>query len=426
MAKAKRMLIALYAVMAVLILSCTSTPTHCSVQHEPDTQKLIALMDEHPEMKDMLIKSIQLAKKVNPDTQTNPVQTLEDYYAFLDWAAKAMPWNINPNLQYPSLYRNIDQSMGYFYFIMDQPLPKLAGRGYYHNSLQYYEPFSQWLIEFTKNWGVYLSTPESWNDAYYQTAYNDELFGLKKGWYEDPANWHTFNDFFSRRLSSPLARPIANLEDDSVIVAPADSKPQGVWNIDEHSAVIGGTVIKSRAFNSIEELLANDETYKDAFANGILTHTFLDVNDYHRYHVPIGGTVKAVRLVPAQDAAGGIIVWNKELKQYQEFSETPGWQMIETRGYVIIQTEKYGLVALIAVGMSQVSSVNFEENIQVGTIDKKGDPLGYFLFGGSDFVMLFQEGTGFVMNAPRIPAETEEYAHILMGERYGQLTSPRP
>jgi hypothetical protein len=76
--------------------------------------------------------------------------------------------------------------------------------------------------------------------------------------------------------------------------------------------------------------------------------------------------------------------------------------------------------------MSQVSSVNFEDNIQVGAIVKKGDPLGYFLFGGSDFVILFQEGTGFVMNAPRIPVTTEEYAHMLMGERYGQLTVPRP
>jgi phosphatidylserine decarboxylase precursor len=419
MANLKRTLTALYVVATALMLSCASTPK--SAQHEPDTQKLIALMGERPEMKSMLIKSIQLAKEANPDAQTNPAQTLEGYYDFLDWATKAMPWNIIPNLKCPSLYKSIDQSLDYFYFITDQPLPELADRGYYNSSLQYYEPFSQWLVEFTKNWGAYLSTPASWSEAYYQLAYGDELFGLQKGWYEDPASWQTFNDFFARRLSSPAARPIANPEDNSVVVAPADSKPQGVWSIDEHSEIVGGTVIKSRAFNAIGELLANDAAYKDAFAKGVLTHTFLDVNDYHRYHFPVGGTVKAVRLVPAQDAAGGKIVWSEALKAYQLLSETPGWQTIETRGYVVIETEKYGLVALVAVGMSQVSSVNFEPNIQVGASFKKGDPLGYFLFGGSDFIMLFQEGTGFVMNAP---AAAEGYAHLLMGERYGQLATP--
>ena len=64
--------------------------------------------------------------------------------------------------------------------------------------------------------------------------------------------------------------------------------------------------------------------------------------------------------------------------------------MIETRGCVIIETEKYGLVALLPIGMSQVSSVNFEDTIKVGNAVKKGEMLGYFLFGGSDFIMLFQ------------------------------------
>jgi hypothetical protein len=38
---------------------------------------------------------------------------------------------------------------------------------------------------------------------------NDTLFGLQKGWYEDSSNWKTYNQFFSRKLSSPAARPIA-------------------------------------------------------------------------------------------------------------------------------------------------------------------------------------------------------------------------
>jgi hypothetical protein len=46
--------------------------------------------------------------------------------------------------------------------------------------------------------------------------------------------------------------------------------------------------------------------------------------------------------------------------------------------------------------------------------------LGYFLFGGSDFIMLFQEEAGFTLTAPVDGAKG--YQHRYMGEEYGQLT----
>ena len=84
------------------------------------------------------------------------------------------------------------------------------------------------------------------------------------------------------------------------------------------------------------------------------------------------------------------MTWDEESGSYILNAETPGWQMIETRDCVIMQTEDYGLVALLPIGMSQVSSVNFEDTVKVGATVKKGDALGYFLFGGSDFVIIFQ------------------------------------
>jgi phosphatidylserine decarboxylase len=56
----------------------------------------------------------------------------------------------------------------------------------------------------------------------------------------------------------------------------------------------------------------------------------------------------------------------------------------------------------------------------VGNTVKKGDPLGYFLFGGSDFVLLFQSKVGFQLTAPRESDGTCK--HVLMGEEYGKLT----
>ena len=100
-------------------------------------------------------------------------------------------------------------------------------------------------------------------------------------------------------------------------------------------------------------------------------------------------------------------------------ASVPGWQAVETRGCVIVETEEFGLVALLPIGMSQVCSVNFEKNITVGAKVKKGDMMGYFLFGGSDFMMVFQQKAGFVMDITK--DEKNNYHKLLMGERYGKL-----
>ena len=58
--------------------------------------------------------------------------------------------------------------------------------------------------------------------------------------------------------------------------------------------------------------------------------------------------------------------------------------------------------------------------MQPGAQVKKGDPMGYFLFGGSDIVMVFQRQAELTMLVP----ENGEggYAHLLMGEPYAELS----
>src|SRR4030042_1557238 len=64
------------------------------IKHEPITEQLITMVEHNSELKRMLIHSIEIAKKINPDKATNPAQTLNEYYVFIDWAAQAMPWSI--------------------------------------------------------------------------------------------------------------------------------------------------------------------------------------------------------------------------------------------------------------------------------------------------------------------------------------------
>jgi hypothetical protein len=109
-------------------------------------------------------------------------------------------------------------------------------------------------------------------------ALNDPAFGLQNGWYEDPSNWKTFNQFFARYLRSPEMRPIAAPDDNTVVASFADSEPQGVWAIDSSSNIVPpeGVAVKSATLRSIVKLIGEDSQYKDAFANGMST-TIIDI-----------------------------------------------------------------------------------------------------------------------------------------------------
>ena len=414
----KRLSFYLLLLLMIIIMTVSCTTVKAEKERADITKDFIAIMDSDPELKALMEKSIEKGVAVNPDRKTNPVQSLDEFYDYLDWCAVCMPWEmIDVSETYPSIYDQIDQSLIYFYYYLDQPLKELEDRGYYYPTVQYCPAIVEWCVRYASSWGEYLSTPESWNDDYFNAVVESGDFGFSEGWYGDENRWKTFNEFFARHLISPDVRPIAETE----LVAPADSKPQGIWKIDEKGDIIQpeGVLIKSRQFNRVSDLLGPDSSYGDAFAGGTLTHTFLDVNDYHRYHFPVSGTVVEMNKIPAMDAAGGITVWDEESGRYVLQSQVIGWQAIETRDSIVLDTD-YGLVAIIPVGMSQVSSCNFTEGLSVGDKVEKGDELGYFLFGGSDIVMIFQDGVDVNMVVPE--DGKGGYSHVLMGEPYAELT----
>ncbi|WP_121356899.1 phosphatidylserine decarboxylase [Flavisolibacter nicotianae] len=411
------------AITAILFLSCNNGDTQPKNSYGAKTRELIAIVAKYPKMKSLLAHAINKGREINPDTTTNPVKNLEDFYQFVSWAETAMPWDLIRHTEHATLYNRIDQSLGYLFFITDIPLPELEGKGYFNNSLQYEEPFCSWLTSFDKGWGSFLDTKQSWNAAYYKLALSEEKFGLQNDWYEDPSHWETFNQFFTRRLKSPDKRPVSSPSDESIVVSPADAAPQGVWKIDSNSGIVGqeGVPIKTATVYSVKSLIGDSSQYKDAFQGGTITHTFLDVGDYHRYHFPLSGTVKEARVISATNTAGGYVTWDAREKRYVFNPGSIGWQAIETRGCVILETDQYGLVALLPIGMSPVSSIQFSTAIKQGSRIKKGDEMGMFLFGGSDFVMVFQKQADFTITCPKEEGR-HSFKHLLMGERYGKLT----
>ncbi|MBK9251368.1 MAG: hypothetical protein IPM70_05470 [Proteobacteria bacterium] len=98
---------------------------------QPDTGRCRGTAEARcgrPELKRLLEKAIEEGRQLNPDPETNPAQTLEQYYQFVRFAEGATPANLIKHAPDATLYKRIDQSLGYLYFISDIPLDELGGR----------------------------------------------------------------------------------------------------------------------------------------------------------------------------------------------------------------------------------------------------------------------------------------------------------
>ncbi len=178
-----------------------------------------------------------------------------------------------------------------------------------------------------------------------------------------------------------------------MVTSPADCMYRHTFDIDDDSRVPGIRIKKTHEYAAISRLLEGSE-HADAFAGGTFVHFMLPPSSYHRYHVPVSGTVRESFLV------SGKAYMQVELEGGQlesKDSAQTGYEFTQERGVVVLDTAgsdgpDIGLVAVVPVGMSHVDSVTL--TTVVGTHVAKGDEFGFFQFGGSDIVILFQRRAG--------------------------------
>jgi phosphatidylserine decarboxylase len=158
---------------------------------------------------------------------------------------------------------------------------------------------------------------------------------------------------------------------------------------------------------SVIELL-DGSPYQDKFREGVFTHSFLNVNDYHWYHVPVGGVVKEVRKIPGKVTLDVI----KKPDGSLDIVDGTGYQFTQDRGLIVIDSP-LGLVAVLPIGMAQVSSVTL--TAEVGAALSKGEEFGFFSFGGSDIVTLFEAG--------KVQLEAKVGTHYNQGKQIGHAVN---
>ena len=300
-------------------------------------------------------------------------------------------------------HQEVYDRLCHFYWLIDQVVGPDKG-----TIVENIPWFSEWLVSYANTWGSFLNTTDSFSqdilDSFikYSPDYAVED-SMIAGRPNAPSGWLTFNQFFARELN-PGLRPIASPTDNSIVTSPADCTYKAMYSIGSDSTIPEIIVKKTHKFASIEDLLEGSQ-YKSAFANGMFAHYFLGPYSYHRFHAPVAGVVR--ECYPVQ----GLVYLDVKLanKQFDApDSSEGGYEFAQARGVITIDTTDspfgdVGIVATIPVGMCQVSSVNMTAT--VGSNLLKGDEFGYFLFGGSDIIVLFQDGIN-----PRIDTG-QQYRH---------------
>ena len=108
----------------------------------------------------------------------------------------------------------------------------------------------------------------------------------------DPLAYRCFNDFFTRALL-PDARPLDPGEQS--ILCPADGAISQLGRI-EHGRIFQA---KGQSF-SVLELLGGNPAHAEQFQGGEFATVYLSPSDYHRVHMPLGGTLREMIYVPGK------------------------------------------------------------------------------------------------------------------------------
>ncbi|KAH8725926.1 phosphatidylserine decarboxylase-domain-containing protein [Phaeosphaeriaceae sp. PMI808] len=189
------------------------------------------------------------------------------------------------------------------------------------------------------------------------------------------SEFKNFNEFFYRALK-PDARPCSAPEDPQVIVSPADCRSVVFDTIDTAQSIW----VKGREF-TVERLLG-DAYPQDAkrYHGGSLGIFRLAPQDYHRFHIPVDGIMDEPKLIEGEYYTVNPMAIRSALDVYGE----------NVRVICPIDSVTHGRVMVICIGAMMVGSTVITR--KKGDRVRRAEELGYFKFGGSTLLLLFEPG----------------------------------
>lgn len=227
-----------------------------------------------------------------------------------------------------------------------------------------------------------------------------EKYGVAKSEFQEkPGAFATFNDFFYRRLK-PESRPVTPGE--KIATAPADGRHFGYQDLSK----VPGFIAKGQRFDLRKFL--DDEALAERYSDGSALISRLCPVDYHRYHFPCAGLPGKPRLINGWLYSVNPVALRRNIR----------YLIDNKRSYCLLDSPVFGSVLYAEIGATCVGSL---VNTYVpGQRVEKGAEKGYFKFGGSCTILLFEKGrirldSDLIENSGRY-LET----YVRMGDRIGE------
>ena len=221
---------------------------------------------------------------------------------------------------------------------------------------------------------------------------------------ERPAGgrYRSFNAFFTRRMV-PDARPFDS--SDSILCSPCDGFISA-YPIRKNM----GLTIKHREY-TLDQLL-RDSRLSARYCGGTAVLLRLTVSDYHRYAYIDQGQRSSYRHIP-----GVLHTVNPAAA-----SRRPIYKE-NTREYSLLRSRSFGTVLMMEIGALMVGKIMNHHKAYTKIDVFRGQEKGYFAFGGSSILLLFQPGTVSIdrdiLRNTALDLETK----VSMGEAIGKSTA---
>ncbi|SHI91261.1 phosphatidylserine decarboxylase family protein [Flavobacterium terrae] len=261
--------------------------------------------------------------------------------------------------------------------------------------------FNEKMKAILDDWAKFLVTPasaagfmvdgEQWLS---DTAKKQYDFPIWKKDSETLPYWKSWDSFFTREFLDPKAsRPVAAPDSNQVVISPNDGS-LFCWQPQVKRKDVFW--LKGMPY-SLDDILSSSDPVQNAviekyklremFEGGYVFQTYLNPYNFHRWWVPVNGKVLFDPLV-----VPGCFFSKLVLPDYggATTASTPYLSEANARGIIVFETEDYGNVCCIPLGMSEVSTVQFDATMKQGAIVTKGQEMGMFHYGGSSFVVIYQ------------------------------------
>ena len=211
----------------------------------------------------------------------------------------------------------------------------------------------------------------------------------------DINTFETFNDFFIRKINKEN-RPIGDK-----IISPADGRALAFDSISD----VNKFFVKGSEF-TLKSFLQNGDLAKK-YNDGSMIIIRLAPVDYHRYHFPVDGLASKSINISGHYFSVSPLALKKSLNIFLQ----------NKRCYCIVSNSDFGNIVVSEIGATMVGSII--QTYKPGEI-KKGQEKGYYKFGGSTLVLLFEKGK-VKINQDLIENTKKGFeTRILMGENIAQ------